>query len=90
LKLEVVQYGPFRKVAVPLCVSEREARWKVVVDTKFGCAWGGWCSIDPFGTHGVGLGKNIRKGWRLFCSHTKLELGDGCKIKFWDDVCASG
>jgi hypothetical protein len=69
-----------------MCIREREAWWKVVVDTKFGSAWGGWCSIDPPGMHGVGLRKNIRKGWRLFCSHTKLELRDGSKIKFWDDV----
>jgi hypothetical protein len=28
-------------------VHEREALWNVVVDAKFGCDWGGWCSIDP-------------------------------------------
>jgi hypothetical protein len=34
----------------------------------------------------VGLWKNIRKGWNLFCSHTSLILGNGSKIRFWDDV----
>jgi hypothetical protein len=25
------------------------------VNAKFGSAWGGWCSFDPPGSHGVGL-----------------------------------
>jgi hypothetical protein len=64
----------------------REAWWKIIVDAKFGSARGGWCSIDPLGSHGVGLWKNIRKGWSSFCSHAIFELRDGSKIKFWDDV----
>jgi hypothetical protein len=35
-------------------VHEREAWWKVVVDAKFNCDWGGWCSIDPLRSHGLG------------------------------------
>jgi hypothetical protein len=34
----------------------------------------------------VGLWKNIRRGWCLFCNYTRFELGDGSKIRFWDDV----
>jgi len=56
------------------------------VDTKYGSSWAGWCSLDPPKSHGVGLWKNIRKGWSLFCSHTKLILGNGSRIRFWDDV----
>jgi len=56
------------------------------VDAKYGSTWGGWCSLDPLGSHGVGLWKNIRKGWSLFSSHTRLVLGDGFRIKFWDNV----
>jgi hypothetical protein len=56
------------------------------VDTKFGSAWGGWSSIDLPMPQGVGLWKNIRMGWRLFFRHTSFEMGDGFKIKFWDDV----
>jgi hypothetical protein len=43
-------------------------------------------SLDPFGFRGVGLWKNIRKGWSLFRSHTRLILGNGSRIRFWDDV----
>jgi hypothetical protein len=37
-------------------------------------------SLDPFGFRGVGLWKNIRKGWSLFRSHTRLILGNGSRI----------
>jgi hypothetical protein len=30
--------------------------------------------------------KEYKEGWSLFCSHTRFELGDGSKIRFWDDV----
>jgi hypothetical protein len=67
-------------------VHEREAWWKLIVDAKYGGVWDGWCSLDPFGSHGVGLWKNIRKGWSLFCSHTRFILGHGSRIRFWYDV----
>jgi hypothetical protein len=60
--------------------------WKAVVDAKYGSTRAGWCSLDPPGSHGVGLWKNIRKGWSLLCSHTGLILGNGFRIRFWDDV----
>jgi len=63
-------------------VHEREAWWRVVVDSKFGSSWGGWCSIDSLGPYGVGLWKNM---WR-FSNHTRFELGDGSKIKFCEDA----
>jgi hypothetical protein len=67
-------------------VHEREVWWIIVVYAKFGSGRGGWCSVDPPGPHGVGLLNNIRRGWSLFCSHARFELGDGFKIIFWDDV----
>jgi hypothetical protein len=41
---------------------ERDAWWRVVVDSKYGSLWGGWCSFESGGALGVGLWKNIRKG----------------------------
>jgi hypothetical protein len=32
-------------------VHEREAWWSVVVDSKFGSSWDGWCSNEPFGSY---------------------------------------
>jgi hypothetical protein len=65
---------------------EREALWRSVVDAKYGSSWASWSSLDPHESHGVGLWKNIRKGWSLFSSHTRFILGNGSRIKFWDDV----
>jgi hypothetical protein len=65
---------------------EREALWRSVVDAKYGSTWTSWCSLDPPRSHGVGLWKNIRKGWSLFSSHTRLALGDESRIRFWDYV----
>jgi hypothetical protein len=66
-------------------VHEREASGKIVVDAKFGSGWGGWC-FDPLRPHGVGLWKNIKRGWDLFFSHTRFELGDGFKIRFGENM----
>jgi hypothetical protein len=65
---------------------ERDAWWRVVVDSKYGSLWGGWCSLEPRGVFGVGLWKNIRKGWDTFKSFTRLVVGDGTRISFWHDL----
>jgi hypothetical protein len=41
---------------------ERKDLWRVVVDSKYGNAWGGWCSSVVHGLPGMGLRKNIRRG----------------------------
>ena len=60
------------------------------MDAKFDSEWGGWGSIDTSRSHGVGLWKYIRKGWRLFSSHIKFDPRDGSNIRFWDDVRCGG
>jgi hypothetical protein len=64
---------------------EREAWWRLAVDSKYGSLWGGWCSLVPTGAFGVGLWKNIRKGWEKFSSFTRFLVGDGSRISFWQD-----
>jgi hypothetical protein len=68
--------------------SERDAWWRVVVDSKYGSLRGGWCSLKPTGAFGVGVGvwKNIRKGWDSFPHYTRFVVGDGSKISFWHDL----
>jgi hypothetical protein len=53
---------------------------------KHGSGWGGWCSGDITGSHGVGLWKYICMGWQNFKQHVKFDPGDGSKIRFWDNV----
>ena len=61
--------------------SERDACWRVV-DSKFGSLWGGWCSFELGGAFGVGLWKNIRKGWDTFKGFTRFEVGVGLGLAF--------
>jgi hypothetical protein len=49
------------------------------VDSKFGSLWGGWCSFELVGAYGVGLWKNIRKGWETFSGFARFEVGDGVR-----------
>jgi hypothetical protein len=42
---------------------EDGAWWRSVLVAKYGSDWGGWCSGDISGPHGVGLWKYICKGW---------------------------
>jgi hypothetical protein len=44
---------------------------------------GRWCSNEPLGSNKVGLLKNIRRGSGMFSSHTRFEVRDGSKIRFF-------
>ena len=47
---------------------ERDALWRHVIEVKYGCIWGGWCTGLVSGPYGVSLWKNISRGWFfLFC-----------------------
>jgi hypothetical protein len=39
----------------------RETWWIVVVDSKYGSTWEGWCSSEPIEVYRVDLWKNIRR-----------------------------
>ena len=38
---------------------EKDALWRQVLEMKYGCVWGGWCTRSVNGHYGVGLWKNI-------------------------------
>ena len=38
---------------------EKDALWRKVIEVKYGCRWGGWCSNFVFGPYGISLWKNI-------------------------------
>jgi hypothetical protein len=46
-----------------------------VVDAKYSSLWGRWCSLEPTGNFGVGVWKNIRKGWDYFSRFTRFIVG---------------
>jgi hypothetical protein len=64
----------------------RDAWWRVVVDSKYGSLWSWWYSLELAGTFGLGLWKEIRKGWESFVDCTRFDVGDGTRISFWYDL----
>jgi hypothetical protein len=65
---------------------EEGAWWRSVLVAKYGADWGGWRSGVISGSHGVGLWKFICMGWQNFRRFIKYDVGEGSKIRFWDDV----
>ena len=47
---------------------------------------GGWFSNTPRGSYGVGLWKDIRKEGIQLRQSCSIEVGNGCKVKLWEDV----
>ena len=43
---------------------------------------GGWCSKEVMGTFGVGVWKQIRRGWDNFSNFLRFEVGVGFKVSF--------
>ena len=50
---------------------------------QFSC---GWITREVSGPHGVSLWKTIRNEWGNFVKYVNFEVGDGTKIKFWQDI----
>ena len=46
---------------------------------------GGWCTRPTNAPYGVGLWKNISRGWPTFSRHILYDIGDGSRVKFWQD-----
>lgn len=53
---------------------ERETLWKVGVDSKYGSAWGWWCSNDDHGAHGLWLWKKYHEGLGGVSSYIRYEI----------------
>ena len=64
---------------------EKAALWRQVIEEKYGSIWGGWCTRSVNGPCGVGLWKNISQEWPSFSCHILYDIGDGSRVKFWQD-----
>ena len=58
---------------------------KVIVG-KFGEEEGGWTTRKVRESHGMGLWKDIRKGWEEFFLRTRIHIGNGRHTRFWWDI----
>ena len=56
---------------------EKAAHWRQVIAVKYGYGWGGRYSRPTNGPYGVGLWKNISRGWPSFSRHILYDIGDG-------------
>ena len=66
---------------------KKVALWRQVIEVKYGCGWGGWCTRSVNGPYGVGLWKYISWGWPSFSRHILYDIRDGFRMKFWQDHC---
>ena len=57
---------------------ERESFWRKVIVGKFGEEEGGWTTREVRESYGMGLWKDIRKGWEefLFRTSIRIEMAD--------------
>ena len=58
----------------------------MVVEAKYGCMNGVWCTKVVEGPYGVGMWKHIRRGWEVFSKFINFRVGNGSNIRFWQDI----
>ena len=56
-----------------------------LIKLKYGLEDGGWLLVEPRGSFGVGLWKDIKKEAQQLKQKCKLLLGAGSCIRFWED-----
>ena len=59
--------------------------WKNLTKLKYGLEEGGWFSAKPKVSFGVSLWKDIRREAQQQKQDCKLILGNGDRIRFWED-----
>lgn len=61
---------------------ERDALWRIVVDSKYDSLWGGWCSIELAGTFGWGCGRTLEKARSHFQAFLDSRWEMGLELDF--------
>ena len=57
-----------------------------MIEVKYGCRWGSWCSSSVSSPHSVGLWKNISLGWPSFSRYILYDIGDRSMVNFGTTV----
>ena len=65
---------------------EEKAVWRSIISLKYGMEDGDWFSNSPRGSFGVSLWKDIGKEVIQIRQNCSFEVGNGRKVRFWDDV----
>ena len=69
---------------------EESSTWKVCISTKYSIESWGWYTLSPRGSYGLGLWKAIYKETGQWKQNYEMVLGNGKRIKFWEDVWCGG
>ena len=65
---------------------EENSVWRNIISLKYGMEDGGWFSSTPRGSYGVGLWKDICKEVIQMRQNCSIEVGNGLKVRFWENV----
>ena len=65
---------------------EKNSAWKTVIRLKYGSEEGGWFTRIPRESASIGLWKGISKVAAKLKQDYVFELGEGKRIKIWEDV----
>ena len=65
---------------------EENSSCRFHISLKYGVEEGGWFSKILRGSYGVGLWKEIIKEAMQLKQNCSFDLGDGCKVRFWEDA----
>ena len=65
---------------------EDDSMWRSCINTKYGSQNGGWFTSYPRGSYGVSVWKSIAKETEHLKKDCVFKLGDGRKIRFWEDT----
>ena len=60
--------------------------WRNIISLKYGMEDGRWFSNTRRGSYRVDLLKDIRKEVIHMRQKCSIEVGNGCKVRFWEDV----
>ena len=61
------------------------ALWNILIRVKYGEDQGGWCTKMVRAGHGVGVWKDLRKGWELVVGKMVFVVGNGSRVLSWKD-----
>ena len=63
-------------------MQEKYAFWNILIRVKHGEDTGGWCTKMVRVVYGVGVWKELRKGWDLVAGKMVFEVGIGSRVLF--------
>ena len=65
---------------------EDNSTWKKVIRLKYQIEEGGWFTRDPKSSFEVGMWKDIGREAKQLKHNCYFALGDGSRVKIWEDT----